>query len=202
MKHIIIAATMLVISSFAFAADGDDAMLGFKWGMSAQDVRATGANLKKEETDKNLELYEASSVPKPLSEFETYMLTFSDGKLVKILAIGKKISDDPTGSRGKERFETLASAMKEKYGKPTNNYQRIGTMLYKEYDEFYQCLAYSGCGQWASVFEIKDKDVVLKIKGIRRGIGYITITAEATPQWSDALDKHKSKRASSDKDAL
>jgi len=202
MKRSILISATLAISSIAFAADGDDAMLGFKWGMSVQDVKAAGSRLEKKDTNRSLEIYEVSSVPKPLSDFEIYMLIFADGKLVKISAVGNDISGDPTGIKGKEQFKVLENTMKEKYGDPKHSYKRIGSKLYKEYDEFYQCLAYDGCGTWASIFETKDKSVVLEMNGVRRGTGYLRIVAESKPQWSNAIEKHKTKKASSDKDAL
>lgn len=201
MRKTIFSWALFLASASVLAADGDDALLGFRWGMSIQDVRAVGSKLEKKEADRNLEIYEASTVPKPLSDFETYMLTFSDGKLVKVSVIGKDISGDPTGSNGKERFGALQHVLSEKYGKP-KNYQTIGNKLYKDRDEFYECLKYSGCGVWASSFENKEKTIVLEINGLRRGVGYLRIAAEANPQWSDALKVYKSKKASSDKDAL
>ena len=99
-------------------------------------------------------------------------------------------------------MDCIARALTEKYGKPGNNYQSTGSKLFKEYDEFYQCLAYSGCGMWITIYESADKSISLEIKGLRRGIGYLVITTESTPQWPQALEIYKSKKTSSDKDAL
>lgn len=49
----------------------------------------------------------------------------------------------------------MKSKLTAKYGTPTNSYEYIGRKLWDEYDEFYQCLAYSGCGAWISLFESK-----------------------------------------------
>lgn len=196
---------LLALISFAAnanAADGDEAMFGLKWGMSPNEVKALGTTLTKTKAERNLETYKTGSLPKNLSDIESYLLIFADGKLVKMVAIGKDIVNDPTGSGGKERFESLTSALTEKYGKPSNNYQSVGNKLFKEYDEFYQCLAYSGCGMWSSVYEPTDKDISVDLKGQRRGSGYIVLTVESKPQWSRALDVFKTRKNSSDKDAL
>ena len=202
MLKLALASLVFLTSSAVLAADGDDALFGLKWGMSISEIRSTGSTLTKSRGDRNLETYKTSTVPRPLSDFESYMLIFADGKLVKLWGIGKDIPGDPTGSSGKERFETLRAALKEKYGQSTQNYQTIGNKLFKEYDEFYQCLAYSGCGMWVSTFETQEKAVILELKGLKRGIGYLEITAESKPQWSNALEIYKSKKANSDKDAL
>jgi hypothetical protein len=192
----------LVLSQSAVAADGDDALFGLRWGMTVEQVRSTGVQLTKTSGDKNLETFKSSSVPKPLSGFASYSMIFADGKLVKLWAISDQISGDPTGSTGKERFETLNTLLVQKYGTPKQNMQSVGNRLFKEYDEFYQCLAYSGCGMWVSLFETTDKFLSLQVKGVRRGAGFLDITAEAKPQWSQALEVYKSRKNNSDKDAL
>lgn len=111
-------------------------------------------------------------------------------------------TNDPTGSAGKERFEALTSTLTEKYGKPSDKYQTVGNKLFKEYDEFYQCLANSGCGMWISIYAPVDKDISVELKGLRRGSGYIVLTVESKPQWSNALDVFKTRKNSSDKEAL
>lgn len=193
----------LVTSSFTVsAADGDDALFGLKWGMTPAEVKAAGANITMKKGDRNIDTYSATSVPRGLSDFESYSFVFSDGKLVKLWGLSKDIENDLSGRDGKQKFETLRSALTEKYGKPVTNYQSIGNKLYKEYDEFYQCLAYQGCGMWVVLFKSKEKVVSLELKGLRRGIGYLDITAEAQPQWDQALEIYKSRKVSSDKNAL
>lgn len=192
----------IAISSQVLAADGDEAMFGLRWGMSPSDVKSLNTILTKTKTERNLEIYSVTSLPKNVSDIEKYSLIFADEKLVKISAIGKDILGDPRGTLGKERFDSIAKALTEKYGKADTNDRLIGNKLYKEYDEFYQCLGYSGCGMWMSIFETTDKTIGLELKGIRRGTGYIYITTEAKPQWSEASNIYNSKKNSSDKDAL
>lgn len=170
--------------------------------MTVAEIKATGTSLSKTKGDRNLEFYKTSSVPKNISDFESYSLIFADGRLVKLWGVSKDISNDPAGSNGKERFETLRSALQQKYGTPTLNSQTVGNKLFKEYDEFYQCLKYTGCGLWVSVFSTTDKDISVDLKGLSRATGYIELTAEAKPQWGQALDVYKSRKNSSDKDAL
>lgn len=198
----ILALVIALHSPCSIAADGDDALFGLKWGMSIAEVRALGVPLKKEKGDGNLEIFSSKSMPKELSNAESYALVFADGKLVKQKYIANNITGDAYGTEGKERFESLKAALSEKYGAPSANYQSVGGKLYREADEFYQCLAYDGCGVWSTFFDSPDKSLMLELIGLRRGIGYITLTAEATPQWSAALERRKGIRGKSDKAAL
>lgn len=186
----------------AFAADGDEALFGLRWGMTVAEVKSAGVNLSKSSGDRNIETYKASSMPKNLSDFDAYSMVFADGRLVKLWGYSNNITDDPTGASGKERFEALRSALTQKYGTPKLNAQTVGNKLYREYDEFYQCLAYKGCGMWVTGYEGADKSVVIALKGLRRGTGFIDITAEAIPQFGQALDAYKAHKSTSDKDAL
>lgn len=198
----VLAAVLLLASTSAMAADGDDALFGLKWGMTVDSVRATGTVLKRETGDANIETFTTKSVPRQLSNADAYLLIFADGKLAKMKYLGNNINGDSFGTEGKEKFETLKSALSEKYGASTNNYQSVGGKLFKESDEFYQCLAYDGCGVWAAVFESPDKSILLELNGMQRGVGYVSLTAEAKPQWSQALERRKTLKGKSDKAAL
>ena len=202
MRRTLIFASLLIVSFAAPAADGDEALFGLRWGMSPSDVKAVGVTLTKDKAERNLETYRTTSLPKNISDSEGYSLIFANGKLVKLWSVSRNIEGDPSGSSGKERFETIRSSLTQKYGTPTINRQTVGNKLYDEYDEFYQCLAYKGCGVWVALYETKDKTVSIQLKGLRRGTGYIDITAEATPQWDRALEIYNANKNKSDSDAL
>ncbi|MGB6114971.1 MAG: hypothetical protein WBF97_07775 [Comamonas sp.] len=200
--RILLTIAFMMTTPLVLAADGDEALFGLKWGMTPADVKSAGVNLTKTKGDRNLEIFRASSVPRGLSDFESYHFIFADGKLVKLWGLSKDIVNYPAGITGKQQFDALRLALTEKYGKPKQNYQSTGNKLFKEYDEFYQCLAYSGCGIWVVGFEVPGKYISLELKGQRRGMGYLDITSEAQPQWDNALEVYKSRKAISDKDAL
>lgn len=186
----------------AAAADGDEAMFGLRWGMSPKDVSSLGVTLAKKSADRNLETYTTTSLPRNLSDTEQYNLIFADGKLVKLVSISKDITGDPSGARGKEKFDAIAKALEEKYGAATDKAQVIGRKLYQEHDEFYQCLRYDGCGFWALIYKTPDKTIGVQLKGLRRGTGFLVVTTEAEPQFSSAMESYRSRQSSSDKAAL
>lgn len=195
--------SLLFITTFpAIGADGDEALFGLRWGMTVAEVKSAGVKLTRVELDRNLDTYKAPSMPKNLTDFKSYSMMFANGKLIKMWGISKDIYNDPNGYSGKERFNALKYTLIGKYGKPKLSNQTIGNKLFEDSDEFYQCLSYSGCGQWAVVFETIDKTVGIELKGLSRGTGYLDITAEAIPQFSQALKEYEFKKDSSDKDAL
>lgn len=201
-RQMLVFALTAVIAFPIFADEKRDAMFGLSWGMTVDAIKAMGVSVSKKEGDKNIDTYVTTSLPKNLSDIEQYSLLFSDGKLVKLSAIGKDITDDPTGRNGKDRFDVLKKSLEDKYGVVSKSYQTVGNKLYKEYDEFYQCLSYSGCGMWVAIFDTPTKAVVIELKGLRRGTGFINLTVEATPEWDEALAKFKSFKSKNDSDAL
>jgi hypothetical protein len=79
-----------------------------------------------------------------------------------------------------------------------------GGKVYKEADEFYQCLTYQGCGTWARFYGGEGRSAILELNGYRgrRGAGYIDLSVEAIPEWGNFLDRMKARKASSDADNL
>jgi hypothetical protein len=115
--------------------------------------------------------------------------------------ISKDITGDIYGTDGKEQYSDLKSKLTKKYDIP-DSYEYVGRKLWDEPDEFYQCLAYPGCGTYASFFETKSGETVsIALKGLGRGKGYLKITYEG-PSWSDAVDAYRNKESKSDEDAL
>ena len=93
-------------------------------------------------------------------------------------------------------------ALTEKYGKPKSSYHNVGVRLFKDPDEFYQCLAYDGCGFWVDVFDLPDRAILLKLNGLSRGTGFITLAYEAQPEWSKAMDQNTAEKMETTKKGL
>ncbi len=64
----------------------------------------------------------------------------------------------------------------KKYGKPSSHLEISGQELYKDYDEFYQCLGYSGCGAYFSVYNFSGGTIGLELIGQSRGEGFLKLT--------------------------
>ncbi len=199
---------IIITSVFAFAliptsAIAGEGPFGIDWGNSISEIEAMGVTCSNKSTKDRFTICKTASLPKNLSISEEYVLYF-DKKyyLQKVKMTSKDIDNDISGSDGKETYSDLKSKLTAKYGAPTNSYEYIGRKLWDEYDEFYQCLAYSGCGAWISFFKSKAGEVVaLQLNGLGRGQGYITLTYEG-PSWSNAVDAYRSKESEADADAL
>ena len=96
------------------------------------------------------------------------------------------------GEKARQNMNELKKTLSKKYG-PTENSEFIGLglPLYKDIDEFYQCLAYDGCGGWVSLWQFPDESSIgLILHGLKRGTGFMTITYE-TSNFGSVIDNHK-----------
>jgi len=180
-----------------------DAMFGLKWGDSPMALKRAGLEMEKKFASGNLHLYKCDSLPKNLSTTESYSLIFDDNvSLVKIVVISKTIEGDIYGTEGKDQFDKLVRMLKSKGYRVEKEYQKSGMELYKDEDEFYQCLKYEGCGVWYALLEDSTHNIGVELKGLNRGEGYIQMDVEAIPGFKAAINKRDQKRNSSDADAL
>jgi len=193
---------LAVCLSISYPAQSTEAPFGLSWGESKSAVENKGINLQASGGQGRVSSYKTNHLPNDLSIAELYTLIFdTEYNLQKIILISKDIDSDIYGSKGKEIFADLKSKLAQKYGNPTSGLEIVGTELYNEQDEFYQCLAYEGCGTWISLYKKQDVSVVLKLNGLGRGKGYITITYEG-PNWSNVVDALKQKESELDAKSL
>ncbi|ORQ01223.1 hypothetical protein B7971_18490, partial [Vibrio cholerae] len=121
-------------------------------------------------------------MPKAWSKAENYVAVTYKGRLVKVAAMSTDFTDDIYGLKGKSNYEQVKSLLTKKYGSPSTHYERVGGDLYDDADEFYQCLDYSGCGAYLSIFDYAGGVISVQLKGKRRGEGFLTIGYES-PQF-------------------
>lgn len=193
---------LLAISLPFFAHAGGEAMFGMTFGMSAAQVKAIVPTLKMEKKDGASSIYSAKKMPKNLSDAEMYVLHFSEDKLLAITSFSHTVANDTHGTIGKKRFAEFRASLIQKYGKPKNEMQIARMKVYKELDEFYECLKYDGCGLWISSFQTEGKAIVIQLKGLGRGNGWIETSVESVPEWGDVINKNNENKNDNDKKAL
>jgi len=202
---------LCLTTQVTLAKDAVTAPAGLGWGLSEKDLASMNVSLSncKDLGIANVKYCTASNVPKPLSFAESYTLYFIGGKLLKTRIIGKTISGDIYGTEGKASFDRLLNALKKKYTVKDFSHKQyiyIGQKLYDEVDEFYQCLAYDGCGKHA-LYMLPEEGkngkgaVVLELNGLSRGKGYLDVIHEA-PLWGEELGKAKEAQNEVDLDGL
>lgn len=181
---------------------GGEALFGLTFGMTVDQVKKVSPTLSFTKNDGVFAWYKATRMPKELSNAESYTLAFAEGKLVRVGVVTTDITGDPYGSDGKQKFSDLRASLVEKYGQPSTELQQVGLSLFKEPDEFYQCLRYEGCGLWSAIFKADGKSIILKLYGQKRGTGWIGLWAESNPEYEQAREINNRKAKASDKDAL
>jgi hypothetical protein len=197
MRKVIVSVFLAMSLTSLSHADGD-ALFGLQWLASPQQVKDLGVSLELQTSSESVSIYKTDSLPKNHSMAESYNLLFyRDSVLVKILMASKSITQDIYGTEGKEAFQGICNQISLK-NKITNKICYSGKNLYEENDEFYQCLKYEGCGRWVAFFHSDNKDIMLELRGLGRGSGYLRITAEAQPEWGSYLELIKSDESESD----
>lgn len=180
------------------------AAFGYAFGLSIKQIESAGIHLEERNSggqDGSIRVFTTKQAPSGWSDAEVYTLIFYKDKLLKVRSVSADIVEDSTGRKGKEQFKGLEDALTEKYGE-SKRYHSVGNKLYAESDEFYQCLAYDGCGFWANFWALSDRLIALELKGQGRGKGYISIMYEASPEWEQAVDSNKSEEKLKTKQGL
>lgn len=199
----IICITGILVSCHAFAEKQEvEAPFGLEWGAQKSSLASNGIEFTGCNNLGWVEQCQTTSVPKNLSTSDVYYLLFSNKYgLQKVMMLGESISGDIYGTTGKAQYGKLKSALKKRY-KTSNSYEYVGRKLWNESDEFYQCLAYDGCGNWSTYWSDDYQGLIaLELEGASRGSGYIKLTYEGQ-LWERAVDEQNEEEDSSDVDAL
>jgi len=168
-----------------------DAPFGLKWQMTKNELIKIGVMLNKKDSKSSATRYSAKNLPKNMNDTDDVSMIIDDEfGLVKITWISKNITNDAFGTQGKSKYDELKEGLTKKYNMAGNSFERVGMTLFKESDEFYQCLKYSGCGMYSTSWKSEAVDILLELKGLSRGVGYLTIVYEHK-KWNDVVDKIK-----------
>jgi hypothetical protein len=117
----------------------NDAPLGLAWGMSSAQVRAMNVLLKDAPMKDYGTSFSATQLPKMINDVETVVLSFGyDDKLWRIADISKVFSNDPHGTATLNRYDEIAQALSEKYGRGTQHHQYDANQFMKGGDFLYK----------------------------------------------------------------
>lgn len=179
------------------------APFGLEWGMLRQEIIAKGVTLASQGMHEWQKVYKTKAVPKNLSDADFYYLGFDgNDRLVKAVYFGKTITGDLYGIEGKQKYGRLKDKLTARYGSG-QSFEYMGRKLYDESDEFYQCLAYDGCGSWNTYWGGKENGLIaLSLNHAnRRGRGYIRLGYESALFYKRA-EEWDSRADSKDDEAL
>jgi hypothetical protein len=199
----IISTFFLVLTALTGAAYSQEAVIsppfGMKWDDSKESVLAKYPSAVSE-VDGDLTLItiagnESNEFP---SNTDFVRLIYADGYgLVKVSWVSEDVKSDLYGTDGVEAFDRIYIALSKKLG-AGKEIKRVGMELYKDPDEFYECLEYDGCGVWATFWngtESSNSASMLKLNGLGRGEGYVSYSVEH-PNWYKRNDQAEENDAS------
>lgn len=199
MRRLTVCLLVTLLPCVAFAGP-----FGVDWGMSISSLKAAGAECELNERNvESFDTYQCAKLIKPFSNADFYMVYVHPAQGVqRVSMLGETIIDDPYGITGLERYKGYKSALTKKYGEPTDSYEWKGQALYRDADEFYECIDYSGCGTQTSIFKKDGVSVMVKINSSgRRGQGWLSIMYEG-PQYMNLVDAFEEAQNASDMDSL
>ena len=177
---------------------------GVDWGMSMSSLKAAGAECELNERNvEGFDTYQCAKLVKPFSNADFYLVYAHPTQGVqRVSMLGDTIIDDPYGFEGLDRYKAYKSALTKKYGEPTDSYEYKGEALYRDADEFYECIDYTGCGSHVSIFKKNGVSVMVKINSSgRRGRGWLSIMYEG-PQYMNLVNAFEEAQNASDIDSL
>ena len=107
--------------------------------------------------------------------------------LVKTHWASKPIERDETGTKGLQVFDQLKATISQHYGTPQETHEEPSVKLQGFHGNFYQCLQDKTCGQWESMWETPDGEVlILELVGLNPGVGFIQMTHQG-PNFKETL---------------
>lgn len=191
MKHLIRCATLVVALCLSVSARAAGHVFGVDWQSTPSQLRSQGIALKLQKTQGRLSMYETTTLPKNLSDAETYLLIFDKTRgLVKIIMVGRSFTRDPDGTQGKQRFDQLGSLLHQR-GYEMLDKPQARKMKRASGVSFYACLAQPSCGVWKSAYRKDHVLVSMQLNGMPGGHGFITMSFEEQPQFQQSLaDNH------------
>jgi hypothetical protein len=156
------------------AAADDSAPFGLVWGMSVEQLREAGVDLRALQADDTGVRYSTSNLPKMLADLDEAILSFGrNNRLYRVEAVSRDFLHDIDGSRVKARYEALSRSLAAKYGAG-----RVTHDINKPWDrpEHFLMGLNLGSSRYYTEFESRTVSVRLAIEAKRRDTGvYVLI---------------------------
>lgn len=190
MKRLTLLALLVTGLLVALPALAAEPVFGLAWQATPAQLQAQGVQMKLRKTDGRLSMYKATSLPKNVSDAEWYLLIFDkDQGLVKVIMATRSFTGDADGARGKQRFDQLDSLLHQRGYTAIKGQQaeQVGSAS----DAFYACLARPGCGTWKAAYRKDHVLVAMQLRGMPTGTGFITMSFQEEPQFTQALKKNR-----------
>ncbi|NRQ27749.1 hypothetical protein [Aliiroseovarius sp. xm-g-7] len=201
LKKIVTSLILWIAASVSVFAEGGKIIptsFGLEWGETEESVRKK-FNVTNETNMSGFNMLKIS-LSEALPSNTDFLLAavHKDFGLVKFSWNATNITSDIYGREGKEEFKKLKNILDEKYGVNSESLTVVGLKLWDETDEFYQCLAYDGCGAWVAYWNNEsdtslhvDAAAMLQLNGVERGVGYLGFSVEH-PNFSKAKAMYSS----------
>lgn len=171
---------------------------GLSWGATSKELSDIG--FTKLDSGDDMVAMHSYATPKSWSIGKEYVVFLYNDKMVRAGAFSEPFKNDVYGTEGKEAFERIVGLIGKKYG-PMKKTTFTGLKLYKDSDEFYQCLEYAGCGYYQASLDYAGGQIHVRLIGERRGEGKLMVSYDS-PELNAANSAIDAKGMENDDDAF
>jgi len=160
---------------------------GLKWGMQPGELSELDIKIKDSSRTGDLTVVNSDEIPNAFADTKSVSMLFDRRLgLVKVRWTSLDIENDPTGTTGRAKYGEMKSLVADQLGDPSDETLVVGARLFDQEDEFYQCLAYEGCGVWSALWEHEPSGgVLLSVEGTGPGTGFVQVDYESA-NWQQA----------------
>lgn len=179
---------LVLAPSLAARAESTAAPFGLEWGMEVGGLGERNIPIQSTTHTGGLTVVNVREIPD--TPEDTYLVNLLFDRtlgLVKVRWMSRDITGDDAGALGQRRYAEVRDYVARSYGEPTDEARVVGARLFDQEDEFYQCLAYEGCGVWSAIWEGQPSGgVLLSIEGLGPGSGFVRLDYESEA-WQAAV---------------
>lgn len=200
MRSLELAALLSAVVALAVAgaaAAADDGPFGLRWGMTLDELRQRGTAIRKDTllwgAVRSVSVARVAAAP---ADTTSMNLAFDPELGLQRVIWYREVKNDRRGEKGRRVYAALKMSLLARYGRPDIGDEIVGLVLFDEPEDFYQCLAYEGCGVWASEWDPPNSgSVELAIEGVSRGSGVVVLTYQG-PAWRKVVERVRSPASS------
>ncbi len=193
---------IIIMAIFVKTSIAANAAYGVSWGDSGKSLLERNPSLYEVKRTFNITIYKTASMPKGWSDSEFYdLFVHKSFGLQKIVATSKPLTNDVSGTKGMNEYINLRNILTIKYGSPIFENEKTSLENIPDSKDFYWCIIITKCPTPNAAWDSKPGIVSLRLNGVSRGKGYISIVHEG-PNWIKVDEESKNNKNEANKSAF
>jgi len=180
------------VAAVPVTAYADQAPFGLHWGDTLDSLRDRGVTLEGERSNGELTLFRVNGLRTEPADTSALRVVISKKLgLERVIWLSKDIDDNAFGKKGIQAYRDRQAKMSEDFGDPSEHSEESGVVQYTRPDQFYQCLATDGCGDYVTRWRTEDGDVYLRLIANRTADRGALQAIYDGPEWDQLNGKRR-----------